>query len=123
VRRILDPRRLLLRVARQYEEKPATFDFNAGRFLENDTQAGCPLTYARFFAGFPAPTSDSGHGLFEAARIFVRRGLYPEGQFYARMHQLVGVDWQFKPAVAAKGLRLYADKYFPAKKRQKEPVR
>jgi hypothetical protein len=106
-------RQAILKAADHIERYPDDFDFAATKVPDCGTP-GCALGWIAAFAGLKERYSEAAVWMGLAAEPLRggsdRQRVYT---FYNRMDDLVGY-WHKDPAICAKGMRLYADKYHPA---------
>jgi hypothetical protein len=104
----------ILKAADHIERHPTDFSFNK-IFVPSCGTPGCALGWICAFAGISAGDSI----WYERIPGFVQHS----SVFYSRMNDLVGHAWKRDAAVCARGMRLYADKYHPAEKPERNFAR
>lgn len=100
----------ILKAARQIEQTPEMFNFmSCGKPDLSCGTPGCALGWIGFFADIN-PQEYGGLISETATALGVK-----DYQFYERMDDCAADrEWIDSAALCAKGLRAYADKYFPA---------
>lgn len=105
-------REATLKAADQIEQHPETFDFMSCHLPDLSCGTpGCALGWIAIFAGIRPPKSELGDANtigFIAAEMKVS-----QSEFYGRMDECCDMDteWIDNPAVCAKGLRIYAERF------------
>lgn len=108
----------ILQAAKHIEEDPQDFQFMTWKIPNSCGSPGCALGWVGYFAGVDignASTVAKAMGYedpYEVDRA--------DMSFYRDVEALLPktgkesyLNWQTDPKVCAKGLRLYADKYYP----------
>lgn len=105
----------ILKAADHIEREPRTYDF-CGMYVPGCGSVGCLWGWIGYFLGMPADTCNMA--------VANEIGIPSTGHLYRFGSEVLG-DWSYQndPKAAAKVLRLYADKYYPAEKPRQELAR
>lgn len=97
-------RNAILQAADHIEQHPECFDFMVIAVPDNCGTPGCALGWIGFFAQL---------GVGRHSEVADEMQIH-SCDFYDRMDKFVGTKWVESPALCAKGLRSYADEFYPA---------
>lgn len=117
-------REAILRAAEQIEKHPDTFNFYAGnipRETSGPLGVGCALAWVGHYAGMSGSYDEVAREMgVPKIKVpgFVPKHLErdwetPHAQFYLHMRKLGDGMWYFSAQKCARGLRRYADKFYP----------
>ena len=97
-------RTAILKAADSIEQNPKLYEFDS-RTVPPCGSPGCLFGWIGFHMGLKVDTLNW--------TVAEAMGLTGTPSLYAFMNNVVGLDYVFNAATAAKGLRLYANKYRP----------